>query len=47
MTEPSPRFFVQGGGFIRAQNLVNLSYDKLWRKISFTYDKQNGIMILR
>ena len=37
----------RGGGFIRAQNRVNLSYDKLYAEINLTYDKQNDIMILR
>ena len=47
MIKPPPQFSVRGGGFIRAQNLVNLSYDKLCEKINLTYDKQKGIMTLR
>ena len=37
----------RGGGFMWAQNRINLSYDKLYAKINLTYDKRKDIMILR
>ena len=47
MTKPSPRLKKWDGGFIRAQNRVDLSYDKLFAAIDLTYGKQKDIMILR
>ena len=47
MTKPPSRTKNRGDGFIRAQNRVDLSYDKLFAAIDLTYDKQRDIMILR
>ena len=47
MTKPPSRLKNRGGGFMRAQNRINLSYDKLYSEIDLTYDKRKDIMILR
>ena len=47
MTKPPSRTKNRGGGFMWAQNRIDLSYDKLFTAIDLTYDKQKDIMILR
>ena len=47
MTKPPSRLKNRGGGFMRPQNRIDLSYDKFHREINLTYDKQKDIMILR